>query len=366
MFSFRTTPFFEQPDLTLQKGRIAVLCNQVAWHPDYGEYLFETVARKMNLVRIFTPEHSFYGPVGLDVPLIEISTSIRREDLEDVDGLVIELQDAGSRYSNSTRLLFNLFKTIKDAELPLSVYIIDRQNPSGRQIEGTMGSIGLPQRHGLTYGELANMIYGEMNAKFPLHIISASAEQVNKELMPWTIPPFTDFAGLFVGHFYSGQCLWMGTNVSYGHGTTRPFEQFGAPWMESLADYNSRHGLSGWNDPDNPLYSKEVYIRWTRFVPAYGIYAGQACFGFQLIYTPGESYHALIHALRAIRFVHDECPEFRFDGMEKMLDDEVIMCYVNGEIDWETTREYLKQEEQKWLRKSKKYTLYEEDPWRVK
>ena len=366
MFSFRTTPFFEQPDLTLKNGRIAVLCNQVAWHPDNGEYLFESVAKVMNLVKVFTPEHSFYGGIGLDVPVIEFTDSLRKEDLEDIDGLVIELQDVGSRYCNCTHMLFNLCRMVKDESLPISIYILDRLNPSGRQIEGTMGEMGLPQRHGLTYGELANLFYSEMNAKFPLHIISASAEQVNKELMPWTIPPFTDFCSLFTSHFYSGQCLWMGTNVSYGHGTTRPFEQFGAPWMEQLADYNERHGYSGWNDPENPVSSEEIYLRWTRFVPAYGIYAGEVCFGFQLMFIPGVNYHALNHVLKIMRFLHDNCTEFDIEGLKKMLGDEAMMYYIRGEVDWDVTRDYIKAEEQKWLRKSKKYTLYEEDPWRVK
>ncbi|MBO4571033.1 MAG: DUF1343 domain-containing protein [Bacteroidales bacterium] len=366
MFSFRTTPFFEQPDLTLQNGRIAVLCNQVAWHPDLGEYLFESIARRMNLVKVFTPEHSFYGPIGLDIPVVEIIDSIPRTELEGIDGLVIELQDVGSRYSNYTRLLYGLCKMMKEDPLPLSIYILDRPNPSGRQIEGTMGEMGLPQRHGLTIGELANMFYSEMNGKFALHIISASAESVNKELMPWTIPPFSDFAGLFTSHFYSGQCLWRGTNVSYGHGTTRPFEQFGAPFMESLADYNERHGYHGWNDPDNPVSSREIYIRWTRFEPAYGIHAGEPCFGFQLMFIPGVNYHALNHELRIIRFLKENCPGFEMEGLPAMLEDDALMCYLRGEVDWDVTREYIKTEEQKWLRKSKKYTLYEEDPWRVK
>lgn len=136
--------------------------------------------------------------------------------------------------------------------------------------------------------------------------------------------------------------------------------------MESLSDYNERHGYHGWNDPDNPLSSKDIYIRWTRFVPAYGIHAGEVCFGFQFMFIPGVNYHALNHALRAIRFIHDNCPEFRFDGMEALLDDEAMMCYLRGEVDWDVTREYIKAEEQKWLRKSKKYILYGEEPWRVK
>lgn len=365
MFSFRTTPLLEQSDHLLRDGRLALLCNQVAWHPDRGEYLFETLARYYDLVRVFMPEHSLYGPTGVAED-VEVGERIDLAMLEDIDALIIELQDVGSRYSRFTRLLYNLFSDLKESGSQLSVYILDHFNPSGRQIEGTMGMCGLPQRHGLTFGEVANFFYGELNARFPLHIVSASAETVNKDLMPWTIPPFSDFCGLFTSHFYSGQCLWMGTNVSYGHGTTRPFEQFGAPFMESLLDYNQRNGFDGWNDPDNPVSTPELYVRWTRFVPAYGLYAGEVCFGFQLMFIPGVNYHALNHSLRLMRFLHDNCPEFRTDSLAELLEDEALMCYVRGEVDWDVTREYIKAEEQKWLRKSKKFALYDELPWRVK
>lgn len=366
MFSFRTTPLLEQTDKALLEGRLAVLCNQAAWHPDTGEYLFETLLSRGNLVRIFMPEHSFYGPVSDSLEAVEVSTSIDYEDLDGIDAIIVELQDVGSRYSSFTALVYNLIKSLKDHESPISVYILDRPCPSGRQIEGTAGEVGLPQRHGLTIGEVAYMFYSEMNARFPLHIISYAAERVSKELMPWTIPPFSDFAGLFTSHFYSGQCLWRGTNVSYGHGTTRPFEQFGAPFMEPLYDYCARNGYSGWNDPSNPAADRNIYMRWTRFVPAYGIHSGKACFGFQLMFIPGTDYHAMNHALRLIRFIHDECPEFRFDGMEDLLQDDALMLYLTGKVDWDVTSEYIKSEEQKWLRKSKKFILYDEATWRVK
>ena len=366
MFSFRTTPLLQQEDLVLRKGRVAVLCNQVAWHPDTGEYLFESLARRGNLVRIFTPEHALYGPMVPGVETREVTTVIDAEDLLDVDALVIELQDVGSRYSNYTTLLYNLFKRLKSSESDLSVFLVDRINPAGRQIEGTLGIIGLPHRHGLTLGETANLFYNELNARFPLHIISTAAEPVNRELMAWTIPPFSDFSGLFTSNFYSGQCLWMGTNVSYGHGTNRPFEQFGAPWMEALYDYPARHGLQSWNDAASPVAHPGLHVRWTRFEPSYGIYSDQVCFGFQLMFIPGEPYHALNHALQLLRFVHDTCPEFRCDGLNRYLEDATLLGFVEGRIPWEDTREYIKAEEQKWLRKSKKYTLYGDDPYRIK
>ena len=371
MFSLRTTPFLEQGDLTLRNGRIALLCNQAAWHPDRGAYLFDLMAERGNLAKLFLTSHSFYGPFGEnpatpEIPTVEVESELPIGELDGMDALVIELQDIGSRYSRFTNLLRTLFAQLKEAGSELPIYIIDRTVPSGRQIEGPMGGSGIPPRHGLTFGEMANLFYSEMNARFPVHIISAGAEAVNKELMPWSIPPFSDFCGLFTSHFYSGQCLWRGTNVSYGHGTTRPFEQFGAPFMEPLLDYNRRHGFDGWNDPAGPISSDEVMLRPTRFVPGYGIWAGEVCTGFQLLFIPGKTYHAYNHALRIIRFVREECPEMRFDGIEKYIDDPRIMEFLEGGAGWDETREYIKGEEQKWLRKSKKYLLYDEAPWRVK
>jgi hypothetical protein len=339
MFSFRTTPLLEQPDLVLKDGRLAMLCNQVAWHPDKGEYHFEAIARERNLVRLFMPEHSLYGECCPGVELVEIGDSIPLEYLKDIDALIIELQDVGSRYCTATRTLLKLFYDLHHSGSDISVYVMDGINSSGRQVEGTMGVMGLPHRHGLTFGEIANFFYYELNAKFHLHIISAEAEKVNKDLMPWSIPPFSDFAGLFTSHFYSGQCLWMGTNVSYGHGTTRPFEQFGAPFMEPLYDFNRKNGFRNWNDPANPLFDDSLYVRWCRFEPA----------------------------LRSIRFVREQFPEdFEYDKLEPLLQDNMLFSYITGEIDWELTGEHIKTEEQKWLRKVKKYLLYGDAPWRVK
>ena len=283
MFSFRTTSFFEQPDLVLKRGKLGVLCNQTAWNPERGEYLFESVAKMGKLTKVFMPEHGLFGELQDQVKLNsgdgynkllegvefislygskEESLAASLKDLQEIDALIVELQDVGCRYYTYLSTLFNLFKVLKANEMDLPVYIIDRINPAGRQVEGTalkpgyssfIGIEGIVHRHGLTFGEIAYMLYNEINAKFPLHIISYKASAVNKDLMPWSIPPSPNFPGLFTAHFYSGQCLWEGTNVSEGRGTTRPFEMFGAPYMEELSGYCKKHSLEGWNDPKSPL-----------------------------------------------------------------------------------------------------------------
>ena len=413
MFSFRTTPLSQQPDLILKGGKIGILCNQTAWHPETGEYLFETYAKKGNLKRVFIPEHGLFGELQDQVKLNETSVysnilpKASDEEIEfvslygnseeslyasvskltDLDALIIELQDVGCRYYTYISTVLNLFKVLKNEDIALSVYIIDRANPAGRQVEGTMlraeyrsfiGVEGIPHRHGLTFGELAYHLYNEINAKFPLHIISYKASQGNKDLLPWSIPPSPNFPGLFTAHFYSGQCLWEGTNVSEGRGTTRPFELFGAPYMEQLAGYNSINGFENWNDPKHPMHDEGVFIRWMKFIPTFHKYRDECCFGFQLLLNPNMQYHALAHNLRIMRFMHDNCAGFELrpgkyeagndkTAIELLLGDKELIDFVNGNGSWKEIKEHIKVEEQKWIRKTKKDLLYEDEQlYRIK
>ena len=402
MFSFRTTPLEQQSDLLLKGGKIGILCNQTAWHTETGEYLFETYAKKGNLKRVFVPEHGLFGELQDQVKLekTEIYNNIcpdvefislygnseeslyaAADKLEDLDVLIVELQDVGCRYYTYISTIFNLFKTLKKYDIGLSVYVIDRANPAGRQVEGTMlreeyssfiGVEGIPHRHGLTIGELSYFLHNEINAKFPLHIISYKATQGNKDLLPWSIPPSPNFPGLFTAHFYSGQCLWEGTNVSEGRGTTRPFEMFGAPFMEQLTDYNRKNNLVNWNDPSGPLYDEGVFVRWMRFIPTFHKYKDECCFGFQLLLNPNMQYHALAHNLKIMRFLNDNCAGFEYrpgkyeagndkTAIELLLGDADLINYVKGSGDWKDIKEHIKVEEQKWIRKSKKALLYEDE-----
>lgn len=408
MFSFRTTPLFEQPDLVLKGGKLGLLCNQAAWHPENGEYIFETLYKKGLLKRVFTPEHGLFGELQDQVKLDntdaynnlgmegcefvslygtgEESLSARVDKLTDIDALIIELQDVGSRYYTFNTTILNLFKTLKKENINLPVYLIDRINPAGRQVEGTMlrkeyesfiGIEGIVHRHGLTIGEIAHMLYNEINAKFPLHIISYTAQNISRDMLPWSISPSPNIPGLFTCHFYSGQCLWEGTNVSEGRGTARPFEQFGAPYMESLTKYNISNNYANWNDPENPIYDPAVFIRWTKFIPVFHKYTGEICFGFQLHPVPGVQYHSLAHNLRIMSFIRSNCQDFTFregkyeagndrTAIELLLGDKMLIDYVQGNETWNEIKEHMKLEEQKWIRKAKRFMLYEEQLFRCK
>ncbi|MCF0173552.1 MAG: DUF1343 domain-containing protein [Bacteroidales bacterium] len=349
MFSFRTTPLLEQEDFVLRRRPIAVLDDCTAWHPNYGEYLADTLARYRNVTKV----------TGLKLGNIP----------PECRALVIEHQDTGNRFDPFLKELRDFFLDLNRSEDPISIYIIDRFNPSGRQVEGVHHD-GIPHKHGLTIGEIANMFYTEIGAHFPLHIISANANDAGRELMPWSIPQECGFGTLFSSVFMSGGYLWKGTNVSCGEGTLRPYEMFGAPFMKNLVtsgDFAWGDALT-WNDVDSPLYNRSVWLRQCEFIPQYGLYEGEKCYGFQLLPNPAEhNYNSLLHTLKLISFVRSACPEFRFNSkMGALAADERIESYLKGETDYETLRTHLRTEEQKWLRKAKKYLLYDEQLYRIK
>lgn len=355
MFSFRTTSLEEQLDKALLEGRVGCFCTQNCWDTDHGRYMYDIFHQRGNLEKIFTPRDTELTPLTNH---IEFSV----DDIKGLNAVVVEFQDVGSRYFNYTKDLFHLMdvlKSMKD-EAP-SLYIVDHINPAGRVVEGTMPSSVLEEhvpkvahRHGLTLGELANLYQSEIGAKFPLHVISALASSTNKQLMPWTIAPASDIPGLFTCDVYSGGGLWNNTNISPAIGTSRPYEYIGAPFIKTA-------------HKENVPVVDGVMLRPCSFTPSCGRYEGKKCFGYQIMLEPGVEYHSLMHTLQLMRYFKERYPEFRLeDGFDAKLSDQMLLDYIEGRVSLEEMKEHVKVEEQKWIRKAKKFTLYEDMPYRIK
>ena len=404
MIKFITTPLWDDPEPVLWNGRLGLLCNHTAWHAQTGEYLFETFYKRGVLKRVFMPEHGLFGELQDQVKLDgtelyrelglkdcefvslygsgESSLSANPEKLFDLDALIIDLQDVGVRYYTFLSTLKNLFITLKKSNIPLPVWVIDRENPAGPWVEGSplledyasfIGIEGLPHRHGLTIGELAGFLHVKLRMIFPLNIVSKNAAScaINKKF-PWIIPPSPNIPGFFTVGFYSGQCLWEGTNASEGRGTTRPFEVFGAPWMDNLINYNHKNHFNNWNDPKHPLYDPGAALRWHRFIPTFHKYKDECCFGFQLIRQEAENYHSLLHSLRLIRFVRENCDGFEWrpgkyeagndkTAIELLAGDPLILTFLMGEgVEINDLIEYFKKTEADWIKKAGEFRLYKE------
>lgn len=356
MFSFRTTPLEEQLDKALIDGNVGCFCTQNCWDTETGRYMYDIFKERGNLKVIFSPR---------DTELTPLTNHIVWDDaeLQGLNAIVVEIQDVGTRYFNYTRDLFRLMETMKDMEDAPSLYIVDHINPAGRVVEGTItafeGMTNVPKvahRHGLTLGELANLYHNEIGAKYPLHVISSMAKDTNRQFLPWVIAPASDVPGLFTCEMYSGGGLWNNTNVTPGIGTARPYEYIGAPFIKTMSVETA-----GIPTADG------VQLRPCSFTPACGMYAGQKCFGYQILLTPGVEYHSLMHVLRLVRYFRETYSEFVIEPeFKSKLADDVLYEYVMGNVDWAEAKDHIKVEEQKWIRKAKKYLLYDNQPYRMK
>ena len=367
-------------------GRVGLLSNQTAFHLRRGEYLFQALARTGRLHRIFLPEHGLFAELQDQIPLDsgtiyeqlapgvefvslygsrEESLFVRPELLADLDTLIVDLPDVGSRYYTFATTVSYVFDVLSEKDMSLRVVVIERANPAGRAIEGTIlppefqsfvGRPGLPHRHGLSLGELCRFYLEETGARVDLQIVGSAATEINPlaQTETYAIPPSPNMPGPLTPLVYSGQCLLEGTNLNEGRGTTRPFEIFGAPYLSWI-----------WNDVARPKQSGAV-LRPLQYIPTFHKFAGETCHGFQLHVTPDQPYHSLAHTLKILRWIREhsvndfawrsEAYEFRSDrpAIEILAGDPVLLDYLRGEnnVRFSQVRETMADIEEQWLRRA--------------
>ena len=289
------------------------------------------------------------------------------DSISDLDTLIIDIQDVGVRYYTFLPTIAEIFKLIINKGLQLSVVLIDRLNPAGRQVEGTLlaetyssliGLPGLPHRHGLTLGELCNFLRSQYNGKFPLKIIK-------KENDTLPVNPSPNIPNINTCMIFSGQCLLEGTNLSEGRGTTRPFEIFGAPFLSDL----STDWVDVWN-----IENTQAVLRPLLFVPTFHKYKDQMCYGFQL--HPGEHIHVLSYSLKMLRSLKQSAGVMKWlegpyeagsdrPAIELLAGDDDLLRYLNGIGNEDEIHKKMIDEELKWIEIAKPFLLYDEPLFRI-
>ena len=246
------------------------------------------------------PVHSLYGEHRRPTPAM----------LADIDTLVVDLQDVGARYYTFIWTLLLCLEAC--AECGKRVVVLDRPNPlGGVAAEGNVldpdyrsfvGLAPIPMRHGLTFGELAGFFRAWRGLDVELEVVWMDGWRRGMDFeatgLPWVLPspnmPTVDTA--FV---YPGGCLLEGTNLSEGRGTTRPFEIFGAPFIDGrkLAAV-----LQAWNLPG-------CRLRPLSFEPTFHKFAGQACGGVQVHVTDRAAFEPVVTYTAALAAVAGHWPE---------------------------------------------------------
>lgn len=252
----------------------------------------------VDLRRLFGPEHGIRGRARAGaavadstdertgLPVSSLYGETRRptaEMLADVDVLVYDMQDLGTRYYT---LIYTLAYVLEGAaEHDIRVVVLDRPNPvaplgvSGNRVPDEhasfVGDYRLPVTHGLTAGELARYFVGEFAIDVDCTVVPLSGwsrtDWYDDTGLPW-VPPSPNVPTLTTATLYPGTCLFEGTTLSEGRGTARPFELIGAPWIDGIA----------WARSLNDLPLPGVRFRPAAFTPWDSKHAGEDVDGVQV------------------------------------------------------------------------------------
>ena len=320
-----------QPEKYLQGKTVGLIVNHTSLAGDGKHSITHFLSHSaFTLQALFAPEHGLNGtaqdmiPIDNEVDLLSgldiKSLYGKNKDslvpdpalLHDIDNLVFDIQDIGSRYYTFIYTMANCMIICKQAGTRMVV--CDRPNPiNGTSVEGNLvgeawrsfvGQYPLPNRHGMTVGELARLF----NEHFGIHcdLTVVPMRGWSREMwydqtgMIWT-PPSPNMPTLATATVYPGMCLIEGTLLSEGRGTTLPFEQIGAPFIDP-------HKLVARLETDSHLLPG-VFFRPQYFKPMFQKHAGEICAGLQLHITDRDQFKPLLTTLALLRAIAEIYPD---------------------------------------------------------
>ena len=261
--------------------RVAVVANQtsqIAGIPLVDSLLHSGI----RVVKVFGPEHGFRGNASngttvsdsfdplTGLPIVSLygkKSMPSREDLQDVDIVVFDIQDVGARFFTYIITLQRVMQSCANLNKPL--LILDRPNPNGYFVDGPVledslrSGVGLqpiPIVHGMTIGELAQMINGEgwlsNKEKCDLRIIKLE-NYTHESVYNLPIPPSPNLNTPQSILLYPSLCLFEGTVISQGRGTHKPFTMIGAPALVGKYAFSFKpESIPGMSE--HPLYQDSV------------------------------------------------------------------------------------------------------------
>ncbi len=291
----------------LQGKRVGLITNQTGISRDGKRNIDLMKAAGVQLVKVFSPEHGLAGKEDQEnvanttdtitgVPVFSLYRgSTRRltpEMLDGVDVLVFDIQDIGARFWTYSCTMLSSLEESARRHVPF--YVLDRPNPItgvhvegpvlDRDLESFVGCFEMPLRHGLTFGELAQMANGERNWGADLHVIPMQdwerGDWFDSTDLPW-VNPSPNMRSLNAATLYPGVAMLEASkNLSVGRGTDSPFEQIGADWIDGsqLAELLNSRMIPG------------VRVYATRFQPVDSYFKGQTIQGVRFVITDRNSF----------------------------------------------------------------------------
>lgn len=324
----------------------------------------------------FGPEHGFRGDLadgakstdGLDektsVPIYSLygkRTAPTDDQLKDVDMFVFDIPDVGVRFYTYIWTMTHAMESCAKNKIPFVV--IDRPNPiTGSVVAGGVNEkdyglvgrlgkdakFGIATRHGMTAGEIATLWNNEwMEPKVDLQVIKMDdwkRDQWWDETGREFIAPSPNMRSLTAATVYPGTCIFEGTNLNEGRGTTAPFELIGAPFIDGKA----------WADELNARKIAGVKFLPVTFTPDSRRYKGEKCGGVQVVITDRDHLDSVAMGLHMLQTIKKRYPDqvkitdyagrlMATPGLEKRIIEEdvsdIVMSYESGLTDFMPLRE---------------------------
>lgn len=332
----------------------------------------------INLTALFGPEHGVRGDAqaGASVeyyidektglPVYSLYGKTKKptpEMLKDVEVLVFDIQDVGTRYYTYIYTMAYAMEAAKENDIPFIV--LDRPNPQGGEsVDGPVlepefssfvGLYPIPLKHGMTVGELATLFNKEFKIGADLKVIKMKGWKRDMDYDDTGLPfvlPSPNMPTVSTTFAYPATGLIEGTNVSEGRGTTKPFELIGAPYINS-------DELAG---KLNALRLPGVKFRAASFTPTFSKHAGKLSHGVEIYITDREEFKAVPTGLHIIKTIQDLYPgDFEFlaaNNFNLLIGNGWIMSRIKaGSTVNEILKEYqVRQDAFKKVRKN--YLLY--------
>jgi uncharacterized protein YbbC (DUF1343 family) len=315
-----------------------------------GQYVPFYIDRKYNIPEYNLPVFSLYGQsmkpeAGMLKNIDEFMRSFDTKEkgkvpeaamVEGIDVMIFDIQDVGTRVYTYVATMAYAMQAA--AENGIEFIVLDRPNPiNGADMEGPIleypefssfiGLFPIPERHGMTIGELAGLFNDKFLAR-KAKLTVVPMEGWRREMwfdetgLPWVIPS-PNMPALDTATVYPGLVAIEGTNISEGRGTTKPFELFGAPWIDG---YELAKTLNGLGLPG-------VRFREAWFTPSFSKFQGQLCGGCQVHVTDRDAFQPFATALHIIKTVRDAYPgkfEFHADYFDQVMGTASVRAALEG------------------------------------
>jgi len=369
---------------SLFKGkRIGLMTNNTGVSGD-NQSTVDLLHKHYNLVKLFAPEHGVRGNlqagVKLDgyadertgLPVVSLYGASRHPDAEavaDIDIFAIDIQDAGSRFYTFLYSMAYIMQAC--AKYGKKCVVFDRPNPLAcTKIEGNLldescksfiGLYPIPQRYGITIGECALLFNSEFGISCDLEVVAM--ENYNRKMyfeetgLSWILPS-PNLPTVESCFAFNATCIFEGTNISEGRGTTKPFQFVGAPWIDgaALADKLNSHDLPG-------VVFRPHYFTPLNYHPRDGKHVGDLCGGVEMHITDRETFTPVMTGITMLYTIKDISgfkflPPYHEKG-KHMLDYNTGNTYVReGIYTLDEIREIYATDSKIFGETAKKYHLY--------